>query len=40
MVSCLMFTLGKLYARCTPCAIDFGVTHGGHNDVTAHSDSI
>ena len=34
-----MFTLGDLYARCTLCAIDFGVSHGGRNDVTSHLKS-
>ena len=34
-----MFTLGNLYARCTLCAIDFGISHGGCNDVTSHLKS-
>ena len=27
---------GNTYARCTLCCIDFGVSHGGRNDVTHH----
>ena len=34
-----MFTLGSLYARCTLCATDFSVIHGGRNDVTSHLKS-
>ena len=34
-----MFTLGDLYARCTLCTTDFGVSHGGLNDVTSHLTS-
>ena len=28
-----------MYARCTLCAIDFSVSHGGRNDVTSHLKS-
>ena len=31
--------IGNLYAWCTICAIDFGVSHGGRNDVTSHLKS-
>jgi len=27
---------GDSYARCTYCASDFNITHGGGNDVTTH----
>ena len=38
-VSSLALCLGILYARCTLYAIDFGVSHGGHNDITSHLKS-
>ena len=28
--------IGNYYARCTICGIDFGISHGGKNDVSRH----
>lgn len=29
-------TIGNTYVRCSICAIDISVTHGGRNDITKH----
>ena len=34
-----MFTLDDLYAQCTLCATEFGVSHGSLYDVTSHLKS-
>ena len=36
IVLLLIVCIGNYYARCTICGIDFGISHGGKNDVSRH----